>query len=207
MRSHRTTTIGTIAATAALLLGACSSDDDPESVSTTSSPPSTEMETTETSAMMSEDTMADEEAAPSEEDPAVDDKPSIPEVAASDGRFTTLLAAVEAAGLAETLSGDGPFTVFAPTDDAFAALPEGTVDSLLADPEGALTDVLLAHVVEGSVTAADVVGLSEVTTINGTVLPVVVEGESVSIGGSMVMITDIEASNGIIHVIDAVIVP
>jgi uncharacterized surface protein with fasciclin (FAS1) repeats len=143
-------------------------------------------------------------------EPTATDAPvakTIVDIAVEDGRFTTLVAAVQAADLSETLSGEGPFTVFAPTDDAFAALPEGTVESLLADPDGALTDILLAHVVEGAVPAADVVGLSEVTTINGTVLPVVVDGDTVTIGGSTVIITDLAASNGIVHVIDAVIVP
>ncbi len=132
---------------------------------------------------------------------------TIPEVAAADGRFTTLLAAVEAAGLAETLSGDGPFTVFAPTDDAFAALPDGVLDSLLADPEGALTDVLLHHVVDGAVPAAEVVELDSATTMGGEEVSISVDGESVMVGDATVIVADVQAANGVIHVIDTVLVP
>lgn len=133
---------------------------------------------------------------------------TIPEVAAEAGSFTTLLAAVEAAGLAETLSGEGPFTVFAPTDDAFAALPEGTVESLLADPSGALTDILLYHVVEGAVLAETVVTLDSATTIQGEEVTIeVVDGGVVLNGSVKVTATDVTASNGVIHVIDAVLLP
>jgi uncharacterized surface protein with fasciclin (FAS1) repeats len=126
----------------------------------------------------------------------------------ADGNFTTLIAAVEAAGLAETLSGEGPFTVFAPTDDAFAALPQGTVEALLEDPEGALTDILLYHVVEGAVPASDVVSLDSATTLLGENITIEVIGEDVVLNGSAeVIITDIETNNGIIHVIDAVLLP
>ncbi|HSB02125.1 MAG TPA: fasciclin domain-containing protein [Anaerolineales bacterium] len=137
---------------------------------------------------------------------------NIVEIAAEDGRFTTLVAAVQAAGLVETLSGEGPFTVFAPTDDAFATLPEGTLDSLLL-PENKqqLTDILLYHVVPGKVMAEDVVGL------NGKMADTALEGKQIDIKADMgsvylnenvqVVITDIEASNGVIHVIDAVLLP
>lgn len=121
------------------------------------------------------------------------------------GDFTTLLAAVEAAGLTETLQGDGPFTVFAPTDAAFAALPDGTVDALLSDIP-TLTDILLYHVVAGEVPASEVVGMSLVQTVQGSDFKVTVDG-NVYINDAMVTTTDIEASNGIIHVIDAVILP
>ncbi|GAB4578578.1 MAG: hypothetical protein Fur0022_13130 [Anaerolineales bacterium] len=131
---------------------------------------------------------------------------TIVDIAVADGRFTTLVAAVQAAGLAETLSGEGPFTVFAPTDDAFAALPEGTVEALLADIP-TLTNILLYHVVEGKVMAADVVGLSAATTLLGEDVTVTVEGDTVKINNATVIITDIEASNGVIHVIDAVLLP
>jgi len=90
---------------------------------------------------------------------------TIVDIAVNDGRFNTLVTAVTAAGLAETLAGEGPFTVFAPTDEAFAALPEGTIENLLEDPEGALTDVLLYHVVEGAVPTETVVGLESATGI------------------------------------------
>lgn len=133
----------------------------------------------------------------------------IVDTAVAAGNFSTLVAAVQAAGLVETLKGEGPFTVFAPTDEAFAALPEGTVDSLLADPEGALTDVLLYHVVPGKVMAADVVSLNgqEVATVGGGMLMVTVEGETVMIGDATVVTADVEASNGVIHIIDSVLVP
>jgi transforming growth factor-beta-induced protein len=134
--------------------------------------------------------------------------PTIVEIAVEDGRFTTLVAAVQAAGLVDTLNSDGPFTVFAPTDDAFAALPEGTVESLLEDPEGALTQILLYHVVGAAVPAADVVELDSATTVQGEEISIEVVDGSVILNGEVeVIITDIEASNGIIHVIDAVLLP
>lgn len=132
----------------------------------------------------------------------------IVDTAVADGRFTTLVAAVEAAGLVETLKGEGPFTVFAPTDDAFAALPAGTVESLLL-PENkqALTDILLYHVVSGKVMAADVTGLESATTVLGKDIAIKVDMGNVYINDAKVIITDIETSNGVIHVIDAVILP
>ena len=133
---------------------------------------------------------------------------SIVDIAVEDGRFTTLVAAVQAAGLAETLSGEGQFTVFAPTDDAFAALPEGTVESLLEDPEGALKDILLYHVVEGAVMAEDVVGLSAAPALQGQEITISVsEGQVFLNDNVQVVITDIVASNGVVHVIDAVLIP
>jgi uncharacterized surface protein with fasciclin (FAS1) repeats len=131
----------------------------------------------------------------------------IVDTAVADGRFTTLATAVEAAGLVETLKGEGPFTVFAPTDDAFAALPEGTLDTLLADPTGQLTQILLYHAVSGKVMAADVMGLSSATTVQGSDIAITVDGDSVMVNGANVIITDIETSNGVIHVIDAVLTP
>jgi len=130
----------------------------------------------------------------------------IVDIAAEDGRFTTLVAAVQAAGLVDALKGEGPLTVFAPTDDAFAALPEGTVEALLADIP-ALTDILLYHVVEGKVMAADVVELSQAQTLQGQYLDIAVEDGKVMLDGAQVILTDIEASNGVIHVIDAVLLP
>lgn len=132
---------------------------------------------------------------------------TIVETAEAAGSFTTLLAAVDAAGLTETLSGDGPFTVFAPTDDAFAKLPEGTVDALLEDPEGDLKDILLYHVVSGNVMAADVTTQSDVMTLLGKKLRIDTSGEGVQIDGATVVTTDIVCSNGVIHVIDAVMLP
>jgi transforming growth factor-beta-induced protein len=131
---------------------------------------------------------------------------TIADVAAADGRFKTLLTAVTAAGLADTLKSAGPFTVFAPTDEAFAKLPAGTVDGLLKDlPK--LKDILTYHVVPGKVMAADVVKLTKAKTVQGAEIAIKVEGNKVMINDATVIITDIPASNGVIHVIDRVILP
>jgi len=131
----------------------------------------------------------------------------IVDTAVAAGDFTTLVAAVEAAGLVDTLKGAGPFTVFAPTDAAFAALPAGTVDALLANPD-ALEQVLLYHVVSGEVLAADVVGLTSATTVQGGDIAIAVDGGTVTLNGSSTVVaTDVAASNGVIHVIDAVLLP
>ena len=136
--------------------------------------------------------------------------PSIPEIAIADGRFTTLVAAIQAADLLETLSGEGPFTVFAPTDDAFAAaLTALDIEAadLLADT-ATLTDILLYHVVSGQAMAADVVGLDAVTTIQGSDITITVNDDGVFLNDTVqVIITDIAASNGVIHVIDMVLLP
>ena len=129
----------------------------------------------------------------------------IVDTAVANGSFTTLVAAVEAAGLVETLKGEGPFTVFAPTDDAFAALPEGTVESLLADPE-ALAAILTYHVVAGKVMSTDLSDGMTAATVNGAEITIGTEG-GVTVDGANVVIADVEASNGVIHVIDAVILP
>jgi transforming growth factor-beta-induced protein len=130
----------------------------------------------------------------------------IVDIAVSDGRFETLVTAVTAAGLADTLKGDGPFTVFAPTDDAFAALPEGTIERLLNDIP-ALSDILLYHVVPGKVMANDVVNLNSADTALGKPVSISISGSSVKVNDANVIITDIEASNGVIHVIDTVLLP
>ena len=131
---------------------------------------------------------------------------TIVDLAVADGRFETLVAALGAADLVDTLSGEGPFTVFAPTDDAFAKLPEGTVEALLNDIP-ALTDILLYHVVSGEVLAEQVVELEEATTVLGENVSIRVEDGNVYINDSMVIITDIMADNGVIHVIDSVLLP
>ena len=133
---------------------------------------------------------------------------NIVEIAAGDDRFETLVTAVQAAGLVDTLQGEGPFTVLAPTDDAFAALPAGTLEALLADTD-TLTKILTYHVIPGKVMAADVVGLNgqEAGTVQGENVMVKVDGGNVMINDANVIITDIEASNGVIHVIDKVIIP
>ena len=133
-------------------------------------------------------------------------------VAASDDRFSTLVAAVKAAGLAETLQGDGPFTVFAPTNDAFAALPAGTVETLLKPENKAkLVDILTYHVAAGAVPSDQVVKLDAVKTLQGKPVDVKVkkwgDKTAVKIGDAKVLITDIRASNGVIHVIDSVLLP
>ena len=134
------------------------------------------------------------------------DKKDIVDTAVADGRFTTLVTAVKAAGLVDTLKGDGPFTVFAPTDDAFKALPAGTLDKLLADKE-ALKNVLLYHVVSGKVTSDQVVKLSKAGTVLGKDVMVKAYGGKVKINDSTVIIADIHTANGVIHVVDKVLVP
>ena len=131
----------------------------------------------------------------------------IVDTAVGAGSFKTLVQAVQAAGLVETLKGPGPFTVFAPTDDAFAKLPAGTLQSLLANP-AALGGVLTYHVVPGKVQAADVVKLTTAKTVQGSNVTIAVSGSTVRLNGaSTVTQTDIQASNGVIHVIDAVLLP
>jgi transforming growth factor-beta-induced protein len=128
------------------------------------------------------------------------------DIAIGDKRFTTLVAAVKAANLVETLKGKGPFTVFAPTDDAFKKLPAGTVESLLKDVP-TLKNILLLHVVAGKVMAADVVKLKSANTVLGKPVAVNVTNGKVAVNDANVVITDIEASNGVIHVIDSVLLP
>ena len=139
-----------------------------------------------------------------------DKKPmkNIVQVAVEAGSFNTLVAAVKAAGLVETLSGPGPFTVFAPTDAAFAKLPAGTIDALLADKEK-LTSILTYHVVSGKVMAADITKTNGATpkTLNGLPLDIVVRDGKVYVNGVTVVTADVQASNGVIHVIDAVLLP
>jgi uncharacterized surface protein with fasciclin (FAS1) repeats len=130
----------------------------------------------------------------------------IVDTAVADGRFTTLATALTEAGLIDTLKSEGPFTVFAPTDDAFAALPDGALEGLLADIP-ALTDVLLYHVVAGDVKAADVVQLNSADTVLGKPVDIMVQDGNVFVNDAQVIITDIETSNGTIHVIDAVLLP
>lgn len=183
-----------------LTLGACSSDSTSTSTTSSTAAPSTTAApsssgTTPGTAKMSKDDIVD--------------------TAIAAGDFDTLVAGVQAAGLEETLRGAGPFTVFAPTDEAFAALPAGTLDTLLADPTGDLAGILTYHVVPGKVLAADVVGLDgkTVTTVNGATFTVNVGADgSVTLtdgaGNTInVVTTDIETSNGVIHVIDAVMLP
>jgi uncharacterized surface protein with fasciclin (FAS1) repeats len=151
-------------------------------------------------------TASDEAASPSP-------SPTMPQndivdTAVEAGSFTTLVSAVQAAGLEETLRGEGPYTVFAPTDDAFAAVPQETLDALLADPQGALTDVLTYHVVPGKVLSTDLSDGMMVETVNGASLEITVNDDgSVMVGDATVVTADIETANGVIHVIDTVLVP
>jgi len=130
---------------------------------------------------------------------------TIVETAVNAGNFKTLVAAVQAAGLVDTLNGTGPFTVFAPTDEAFAKLPEGTVEGLLADKEK-LTKILTYHVVSGKVMASDVSTMTEAPSLEGGMLKVDASN-GVMINNAHVVTPDIECSNGVIHVIDTVLLP
>jgi len=170
------------------LLAASCGDDDPVESSTADD--------------MAEDDMAEDDMA---------ELGTIVDVAVANGSFTILVAAVQAAGLVDTLSGDGPFTVFAPTDDAFADLLEVlgvTAEELLADTE-LLTAVLTYHVIAGEVPSTTVVTLDGQTaaTVNGADVTISVEGEAVQVNEANVVAVDVAASNGIIHVIDSVLLP
>ena len=170
------------------LLAASCGDDDPVESSTADD--------------MAEDDMAGDDMA---------ELGTIVDVAVANGSFTILVAAVQAAGLVDTLSGDGPFTVFAPTDDAFADLLEVlgvTADELLADTE-LLTSVLTYHVIAGEVPSTTVVTLDGQTaaTVNGADVTISVEGDTVQVNEANVIAVDVAASNGIIHVIDSVLLP
>ena len=172
---------------ALLFLSGCSSDSDETSTATTTTAAATPSET------MSES-------------PTMAQPGTIVDVAAANPDFETLVAAVTAADLAETLSGDGPFTVFAPTDEAFDALPEGLLDALLLpENKDALTSILTYHVLSGEVMAADVTA-GEVDTVEGSPIEITTDG-GVKVNDANVVTTDVDASNGVIHVIDAVLVP
>ena len=138
---------------------------------------------------------------------AADEPGTVVDVAV-DGGFNTLVAAVQAAGLAETLQSDGPFTVFAPTDEAFAKLPEGTVESLLLpENKDLLVSILTYHVVSGRVTSDQVVTLSKASTVEGSDVAISVVDGSVQVNDANVIAVDVEASNGVVHVIDTVLLP
>jgi uncharacterized surface protein with fasciclin (FAS1) repeats len=197
-----------------LVLTACGDDDDATDTTAAADSASettmaTEMTMAPETTMATEMSMAPETTmAPESAEAAAG---TIVDVAAGAGDFTTLVAAVEAAGLAETLSGPGPFTVFAPTDDAFAAALESlglTADELLADTE-TLTSILTYHVIPGEVPSTDVVTMDGQTaaTVNGADVTISVDGETVMVDDATVVATDVPASNGIIHVIDGVLIP
>jgi uncharacterized surface protein with fasciclin (FAS1) repeats len=135
-------------------------------------------------------------------------KPGIVDIAVGNPDFSTLVAALQAAGLVDSLSGEGPFTVFAPTNEAFAKLPDGTVETLLLpENKDKLVATLTYHVVPGKVMAADVVELTEATSLEGDTIAISVSDAGVKVDDANVTATDIEGSNGVIHVIDAVIMP
>ena len=140
------------------------------------------------------------------ETPADAAKGDVIETAVAAGSFTTLAKAIEAAGLTETLKGKGPFTVFAPTDEAFAKLPAGALDALLKD-KARLTTILTYHVVAGSVGSKDVAGVSSAKTVNGKELSIKVKYGMVKVDQASVTLADIRATNGVIHVIDEVLMP
>ena len=137
--------------------------------------------------------------------PSISAEVDIVDTAIAAGSFKTLVAAVQAADLVDTLKGPGPFTVFAPTDEAFAKLPPGTVDALLAD-KAKLTAILTYHVVEGNVGSAAVAGMTEATTVNGATVKIDASS-GVKINDATVITADVAASNGVIHVIDTVLLP
>jgi uncharacterized surface protein with fasciclin (FAS1) repeats len=194
-----------------------SGDDGDDTAPTTSADVTTAAPATDpmTTDPMTSDTTSDTTGDTMTGDTAMAAEGDIVDTAIGAGSFSTLVAAVQAAGLEETLRGEGPFTVFAPTDDAFAALPAGTLDTLLADPTGDLASILTYHVVEGEVMAADVVGMDgqEVTTVNGATFTVNVADDGTvtltdAAGNEVgVVQTDVQATNGVIHVIDGVLLP
>ena len=199
----KTRRIAASAVALTLFLGACGSDSDGADTTDT---------TVVDSGAATDTTMADAGTDTTMADAGMDEKSDIVDTAIAAGDFTTLVAAVQAAELEDTLRSDGPFTVFAPSDEAFAALPEGTVDTLLEDPTGDLADILKYHVIEGEVMAADLTDGMEVTTVNGATFTVNVADDGVTITDAAgndvgVVSTDIETSNGVIHVLDGVLMP
>lgn len=188
----RTKLVGATAVAALLALTGCASADE------------TEDEATGDSAMEQSESM--EESAGTSGDTEGETPGTIVDVASANEDFETLVAAVSAAGLAETLSGEGPFTVFAPTDAAFDALPEGVLDALLLEENrDTLVKILTYHVVPGEVTS-DQISAGEVATVEGQPVEITTEG-GVQVNGATVVMPDLAASNGVIHVIDAVILP
>jgi uncharacterized surface protein with fasciclin (FAS1) repeats len=193
VQTRRTTLLAAATAAAALALAACSSDSGTSSTTTSAASASS---ATSASPMASSSASASSSAAAD----------TIVGVAAGNQDFSTLVAAVRAAGLVDTLSGTGPFTVFAPTNEAFAALPAGTLDKLLLPANKAtLTKILTYHVLPGKVMAADVKA-GKVPTVEGSQLTVTTTG-GVKVDAANVTATDVAASNGVIHVIDRVLLP
>ncbi|MCX6044736.1 MAG: fasciclin domain-containing protein, partial [Chloroflexi bacterium] len=132
---------------------------------------------------------------------------TIIDVAVANGAFKTLIAALQATGLENTLKGPGPFTVFAPTDAAFARLPAGALQQLMANPSGQLTDIVRYHVIPSKLMAADLSNGLQATTVQGKPVKFEVSGNTIKINGAQIITKDIQASNGVIHVIENVIIP
>lgn len=197
------------ALTLALALASCADTEDGMAEDTMTE--ATTETTTDEATTMEETT---EEETTEEDTEATAPEGDIVDTAVAAGQFNTLADALDSAGLVETLKGEGPFTVFAPTDEAFEALPPGTLDELMADPTGDLAEILQYHVIADEVWAADVMEMDGqmVETVQGTELTVEVDGENVSLvdaAGNSVNVTDtdIESTNGVIHVIDGVLMP
>jgi len=193
--ARRTAIVASLALVGLVAFAACGTDDEPTVVEIETEPVRQQGAVVDTQAL----------------DPVVEPEEvvqlDIVDTAIGDGRFETLVAALTAADLVETLRGEGPFTVFAPTDEAFALLPEGTVEGLLEDIP-ALTDILLYHVVAGAVTAEQVVTLDSAETVQGSAVSISVSiNGAASVDEAQVVITDIETANGVIHVINAVLLP
>ncbi len=183
-----------------LVLAACGGA--PATTNTAADAPTTTAAMPETAAAAP----ANDTAPPPAATPAT--KSDIVDTAVAAGSFTTLVAAVKAAGLVETLKGAGPFTVFAPTDDAFKKLPAGTVETLLKpENKGKLVDLLKFHVVSGHVSSKDAMGVSSAKSLLGKDLKIAPMNGGLSVGGGMVIKADIECSNGVIHVVDSVLMP
>lgn len=192
--------VGLLSLGSAVALSACSTPEENTTPDTTSEVPAA---TEQTADATSEKSAMETETASSE----MAATENIVAVASNNGSFETLTTAIEAAGLTETLSGEGPFTVFAPTDEAFAALPEGTVEELLKpENKDKLVKILTYHVVPAEVTSAQITP-GEVTTVEGSAVDVKVDGDKVKVEKAMVTQPDIKASNGVIHVIDTVMMP
>lgn len=204
---------GAVLALSLTLVGAAcsdSSDDADDATTTVEESETTETTAEETTTEAAETTEEETTSSEAEGEEEEADGGTIVDVASEAGSFTTLLAAAEAAGLVETLSGEGPLTVFAPTDDAFAAALESlglTAEELLASDD--LAGILTYHVVEGNVLAADVVALDgeDVATVNGATVAISVDGDTVMVNDATVVTADVAASNGTIHVIDTVLLP
>ncbi|NNC91175.1 MAG: fasciclin domain-containing protein [Acidimicrobiia bacterium] len=188
----------------ALVGTACSSDSSDTTTTTAAATTTTTVVATTTTPMADPTTTTVEATTTTTTEPATN---TIVDLVSGTGSLSTLLAAVAAAGLVDTLRGDGPFTVFAPTNDAFAKIPEETLSELLADTE-VISRILLYHVVPGEILAADLADLDSVTTLQGSDIALSVEDGAVILNGaSMVISTDVTVDNGVIHVIDTAISP